>query len=84
MATKLSEDEEKQFKSWYAGHAKKYNINPNPDDPRHFYDYRGAWKAGAKPDERGHLPDEWKQEGHPTEGTSEWPGSKKRRTIMRP
>jgi hypothetical protein len=37
----------------------------NPDDPRHFYDWRAAYSAGATPDESGHWPSEFKREGHP-------------------
>jgi len=33
-----------RFRQW----AKKYKIK-NPDDPRHFYDYRAAYKAGIVP-----------------------------------
>ncbi len=57
--------EEAKFQEWYAGHAKKLKLNPNPDDPQHFYDYRAAYKAGAGPDETGHWPSAYKQEGHP-------------------
>lgn len=56
---------EEDFKNWYAGHAKKLKLNPNPDDPQHFYDYRAAFKAGATPDETGHWPSQFKTEGHP-------------------
>lgn len=42
-------------------------INDNPDDPRHFYDYRGLYQqeGAIRPDEAGHLPSRFKQEGHP-------------------
>jgi len=54
------------FDEWYAGVAKKTGLNPNPDDPRHFYDYRAAYEAGVQgPDETGHWPSEFKKEGHP-------------------
>ncbi len=56
---------EKEFQSWYAGHAKQLGIDPNPDDPRHFYDYRAAFRAGSKPDKIGHWPSQFKREGHP-------------------
>ena len=57
--------DEKAFRAWYADYAKRLRLNPNPDDPRHFYDYRAAYKAGAKPDASGHWPSKFKREGHP-------------------
>lgn len=53
------------FDKWYEDRAKKLGLNPNPDDPRHFYDYRAAYDAGAEPDSTGHWPSEFKREGHP-------------------
>ena len=29
-------------------------------NPRAFYDYHAAWKAGAKPDKSGHWPSDFK------------------------
>lgn len=77
--------EEAAFMKWFTEDAAKYGINPNPDDPLHFYDYRGAWKAGARRenDPAGHLPDQWKMEGHPTQGTQDWPGSPERSNLRR-
>jgi hypothetical protein len=63
--TSLSKTEESKFQAWYAGQAKKLGLNPNPDDPQHFYDWRAAYKAGAKPDASGHWPSTYKREGHP-------------------
>lgn len=64
---KLDDDEEDVFQEWYGNHAKKLGLNPDPDDPRHYYDYRAAFKAGAEPTEESgwHWPSEYKQEGHP-------------------
>lgn len=56
---------EEEFQNWYAEHAKKLDLNPDPDDPRHFYDYRKAFLSGIEPDEKGHWPSEFKLEGHP-------------------
>lgn len=55
------------FNQWYAGHASRLGLDPNPDDPRHFYDYRAAYKAGVEPPAQkgGHWPSEYKLEGHP-------------------
>lgn len=55
------------FDNWYAGHAKKWKLNPNPDDPKHFYDYRTAYKQGFRPDESGHMDSRFKAKGHPRE-----------------
>ena len=57
--------EEAEFQSWYSGISKKTGLNPDPDDPNHFYDYRAAHKAGAMPDKTGHWPSQFKREGHP-------------------
>lgn len=63
--TELSPDEEQAFQQWYAGHAKTLGLDPNPDSPLHFYDWRGAFRAGVTPDEAGHWPSTFKHEGHP-------------------
>src|SRR5258705_11391750 len=60
-----SSDSEPAFQKWYAERASKLHINPNPDDPRHFYDYRAAYRAGAEPDSTGHWPSKFKLPGHP-------------------
>jgi len=57
--------DEEEFKKWYAGQAAKQGLNPDPDDPQHFYDYRAAFAAGAAPDDTGHWPSQFKTEGHP-------------------
>lgn len=54
-----------EFRSWYKKHADKLGLAPDPDDPLHYYDWRGAYKAGATPDAAGHWPSIFKLEGHP-------------------
>jgi hypothetical protein len=63
----LGPTEESAFQDWYSGWAQKLNLNPNPDDTKHFYDYRAAFKAGAEPTAKSdwHWPSEFKLEGHP-------------------
>lgn len=61
----MPEADESRFRAWYARHAKEQGLDPDPDAPEHFYDYRAAFRAGASPDETGHWPSEFKQEGHP-------------------
>ncbi|KKL18043.1 hypothetical protein LCGC14_2479460, partial [marine sediment metagenome] len=61
------EQEEVGFQNWYQQKAGEQGLNPNPDDPLHFYDYRAAFKAGAKPDKSGHWPSKFKLKGHPRE-----------------
>lgn len=63
--TPLSPEEETVFRDWYGGIARQGGLNPDPDAPGHFYDYRAAWKSGAGPDQSGHWPSAFKQEGHP-------------------
>jgi hypothetical protein len=55
------------FKSAYKKYAKKMGLSSNPDDPRHYYDYRKLYKekGGFFPDKAGHLPSKYKKEGHP-------------------
>ena len=58
--------DEDEFRKWYAERAKKWGLSPDPDDPKHFYDYRAAFENGAEPDPKdGHWPSEYKLEGHP-------------------
>lgn len=58
--------DERAFQAWYANHAKNLNLNPNPDDPRHHYDYRAAYMAGAEPDpQTGHWDSRFKAPDHP-------------------
>ncbi len=56
---------EGEFQSWYQAHASRLGLNPNPDDPRHQYDYRAAFQAGASPGADGHWPSQFKAPGHP-------------------
>ena len=64
-----TQEEEEEFKDWYGSWAEETGINADPDDPQHFYDYRGAFRADAfpVPDEKGtyHWPSEFKLSGHP-------------------
>ena len=45
------------FRRW----ARRYGVK-NPDDPRHHYDYRAAWRAGTKPRRWRNLPKSAKAE----------------------
>ena len=56
---------EEDFLKWYSNIAKKSGINSNPDHPKHYYDYRSAFKAGADIDSKMHLPSEFKHDLHP-------------------
>jgi hypothetical protein len=61
----VKKHDEGQFRTWYAGHAKRLGLSPDPDEKEHHYDWRAAYRAGATPDSSGHWPSEFKQEGHP-------------------
>lgn len=73
----LDEILEQSFQEWYANYASLTGNNANPDDPGHFYDYRGAFLAGeqASPDPHDidqatgrtllHMTDQFKMPGHP-------------------
>ncbi len=62
---------ERLFLGWYEMVRKRvkeisgFELNPNPYDPLHFYDYKKAFESGAVPDNKGHLPSKFKKEGHP-------------------
>jgi len=45
----MPEFNEAAFQEWYKNWAKIAGINPNPDDPKHLYNYRGAYEAGLEP-----------------------------------
>ena len=57
--TPLSPEEEQKFQSdiratsWHQEFVKKYGEEPNFDDPA--YNYRAAWKAGVRPDQRNKV-----------------------------
>jgi diguanylate cyclase (GGDEF)-like protein len=57
--------DESEFRAWYQDEAIRNKLSPDPDDPRHFYNYRAAFRSGAEPDETGHWPSKFKREGHP-------------------
>ena len=64
------------FQSWYRGVAERYGLSPDPDDPLHFYDWRGAHRAGAgaevsTADGEPHWPSQFKLLGHPNLVVSE-------------
>ncbi len=68
--TVLTKKQEEQFLLWYMQIAEELNLNTNPDDVRHFYDYRGFFNAmqegTAEIDKTtNHFPSKWKKEGHP-------------------
>jgi hypothetical protein len=60
---------EEDFQGWYRDWAEKLDLNEDPDDPLHQYDYRAAYQAGAVPtqgeDGEWHWPSKHKMEGHP-------------------
>jgi len=75
--TQLDEKEEAEFQEWYSSEAKKRKLNPDPDNPLHYYDYRGFYRAQKRgqarigiEEETGEeeFPDRFKKEGHPTKG----------------
>lgn len=62
---KMPKQDDSAFRQWYGEKAKQYDLNPNPDDPAQFYDYRAAFAANASPDASGHWPSQFKKPGHP-------------------
>lgn len=70
IAPTFSAPQERDFQDWYAGWAKTTGLSSDPDDPRHKYDYRSAYTAGAVPsvseeDRAYHWPSQFKSDDHP-------------------
>ncbi len=55
--TQLSGMEEHYFRAWYERLARANEMNANPDDVRHRYDYRGWWKK--------ERPENWRDANDP-------------------
>lgn len=65
--TKLSPDEEQEFRTWVT----QNKIPVDPNDPLSDYDMRGFWKAmksgdviAMRDNMSGHFPDRWKTPLH--------------------
>ena len=65
LSKPLAPEEDAGFSEWYSDIAERSNLSPDPEDPRHYYDYKVAYEAGAELDERKHLPSEFKHDLHP-------------------
>ena len=65
LSRPLAPEEDPEFLDWYSNIAEKSNLSPDPDDPRHYYDYRAAYEEGSTLDERKHLPSKFKHDLHP-------------------
>ena len=65
LSKPLAPEEDVEFSHWYSNIAEKSNLSSDPDDPRHYYDYRAAHESGAELDARKHLPSEFKHDLHP-------------------
>lgn len=57
--------EEKDFRQWYAGHAKKLGLAKDPYDKEHHYDYKAAYRKKQGPGPDNHWPSENKTKDHP-------------------
>ena len=65
LSKPLAPKEDAGFLEWYSDVAERSNLSPEPEDPRHYYDYRSAYEEGADLDERRHLPSRFKHDLHP-------------------
>ena len=61
------EKKKKGFKEWWKDVLKTHDYGENPEDPLHYYDYKGAYEAGeAIPSKKGeHWPSIFKHDLHP-------------------
>ena len=57
---------EMDFQKVYKQMATEKGLNPDPDNPLHYYDYRALYKETGKleSDKTGHFPSKYKLEGH--------------------
>jgi hypothetical protein len=53
-ADRLTPEQERNFQTWYGDHAARWGLDANPDVSD--YDFRGAFLAGAGPNESGYWP----------------------------
>ena len=58
-------EDDPEFLDWYSEVSERSGISPDPDDPRHYYDYRSAYEEGAELDEGNELPPQFKHDLHP-------------------
>ena len=65
LSKPLAPEEDVEFSHWYSNIAEKSNLSPDPDDPKHYYDYRAAYESGANLDKENHLPSAFKDDLHP-------------------
>ena len=62
----MSNGKKESFKQWWGKVLKVHNYAKDPDDPRHYYDYRAAFKSGHKiPEKGGHWSSQYKHDLHP-------------------
>ena len=79
-----SRQEEDTFRQWYSPYAEGLKLDPDPDNPLHYYDWRTAFRSGATPDETGHWPSDFKLKGHPREWISDDPSLKSGEVMHTP
>lgn len=65
--TQLSPNEETAFRKDFARVSQELGLNTNPDDPLHFFDYRGLFreKGTLEAGPNKHFPSKFKFLGHP-------------------
>lgn len=69
--TILNKGQEKKFQNWYKNVSSILNLDENPDNPAHNYDYRGYWLENRNKDidfsiPDFHFPDKYKTPAHET------------------
>lgn len=69
--TVLNKRKEDEFLEWYKNISSILNLDSNPDNPLHAYDYRGYWLENRNKDidytkSDFHFPDKYKKPTHPT------------------
>ena len=64
---KEKEFNEIEFQKVYKAMSIKQGLSLDPNDPKHYYDYRALYRDTGKlePDETGHFPSKYKLKGHP-------------------
>jgi hypothetical protein len=62
----IKEDKKETFESWWKRVLDVHDYAKDPNDPKHYYDYKSAYRSGYEiPEKGGHWPSQFKHDLHP-------------------